>query len=423
MAPYLIEKINSADSINETIKSFKVIDGSIDNYYKKIWEPIQKDDSQVQFLGLIARINGSINLQFIQEWDFQPSVLKSFREKAKFLFNATDRTLSFFHNSFKQFLLHETSLNYLTDEYDSIINVKYHDQLADYYEKSEIEKYWKQNHHLFQAQRYDKFISEVTPESFAEQLLKFRPAEEIKQDAKLGVEIARQNKDIITLIKYLFSLSEIERRLFNIDPASFTEELLILNEYDLAKNYLRTGNTLHCSESYALRACRQFIEFGHKSEGATLYNLAYPEIITDSGIYIDDHYNYEEIRDSLEQWVYTSTHFETTEDILAVIENIQFSNSIHENKHEERENDFLHGLLSNLGNSLIDQNRWDDFNKVTKKIESSSQYGRNSLFQILEYAIEQSLDLKDNSKANVRISRRPADVISPRRFRGTPFRF
>lgn len=401
---YLVEKINKADSIGDTIESFEVIDGSIDNYYKKIWKPIQKEDSQIQFLGLIARINGSINLQFIQEWGFQPSVLKSFREKARFLFNETERTLSFFHNSFKQFLLHHTSLNYLTGEYDPTGNIKYHNLLADYYVKSEIEKSWKQNHHLFQAQQYDRFVSVVTPDSFTEQLLNFRPAEEIKQDAKLGIEIARQNRDINTLVRYLFSLAEIERRLFNIDPASFTEELLFLNKFDLARDYLRTGNTIHCSESYAFNACRLFIEFGHKSEGATLYNLAYPEIITDSGILIDDSHRYEEIRDSLEEWIYTAPFFESTENIFSIIDKIQFSDSIRENRFEEKESDLQLRLLSNLGYSLVDQNKWDDFNRVTEKIDPTSSRGRNSLFQLLKYAIEQCLDLKDNSRANEYLS-------------------
>ena len=401
---YLVEKINKADSIDDTLESFEVIDGSIDNYYKKIWEPIQKEDSQIQFLGLIARINGSINLQFIQEWGFQPSVLKSFREKARFLFNESERTLSFFHNSFKQFLLHHTSLNYLTGEYDPTGNIKYHNLLADYYVKSEIEKSWKQNHHLFQAQQYDRFVSVVTPDSFTEQLLNFRPAEEIKQDAKLGVEIARQNRDINTLIRYLFSLAEIERRLFNIDPASFTEELLFLNKFDLARDYLRTGNTLHCSESYAFKACRLFIEFGHKSEGVTLYNLAYPEIITATGILIDDSHRYEEIRDSLEEWIYTAPFFESTENIFSIIDKIQFSGNIRENRFEEKESDLQLRLLSNLGYSLVDQNKWDDFNKVTEKIDATSSKGRNSLFQLIKYAIEQCLDLKDNSRANEYLS-------------------
>ncbi len=401
---YLIQKISNADSINDTIESFEVIDGSIDNYYKKIWEPIQKEDSQIQFLGLIARINGSINLQFIQEWGFQPSVLKSFREKARFLFNETERTLSFFHNSFKQFLLHHTSLNYLTGGFDPTANIKYHNQLSDYYVKSEVEKYWKQNHHLFEAQQYDKFISVVTPDSFTEQLLNFRPAEEIKQDAKLGIEIARQNKNINTLVRYLFSLAEIEKRLFNIDPASFTEELLLLNKYDLARDYLRTGNTLHCSETYAFTASRLFVDFGHKSEGATLYNLAYPEIIKDSAIHIEDSHRYDKIRDSLEEWIYTSPYFETIENIFTIIENTHFSGSIKEKTLHEKESDLLLRLLLSLGYSLVDQNKWDDFNKVTEKIDTKSSRGRNTLFQLIKYAIEQCLDLKDNSRANEYLS-------------------
>lgn len=401
---YLMEKIYAADSIDDTIESFVAIDGSIDTYYKKIWKPIENEHSLIQFLGLIARINGSINVKFIQEWGFDRSVLKSFHEKARVLFNESEKSLSFFHNSFKQFLLDQTSLDYLTREPDPNVNIGFHNQLAEFYVKSEFEKPWKQNHHLFQAQQYDSFISVVTPDSFTEQLLNFRPAEEIKQDAKLGVEIARQRKDIKVLVRYLFSLAEIERRLFNIDPASFTEKLLFLNKFDLARDYLRTGNTLHCSESYAFKACRLFIKFGHKSEGATLYNLAYPEIITDSGILIDDSHRYEEIRDSLEEWIHTAPFFESTENIFSIIDKIQFSDSIRENRFEDKESDLQLRLLTNLGYSLVDQNKWDDFNRVTEKINPTSSRGRNSFFQLIKYAIEQCLDLKDNSRVNEYLS-------------------
>lgn len=401
---YLLEKINEADSVDDIIESFIVIDGSIDNYYKKIWEPIQQDDSLIHFLGLIARINGSINLQFIKEWGFERSVLKSFKKKARVLFNETEKTLSFFHNSFKQFLLHYTSLDYLTDEFDSKENLVYHNQLAGYYAISEVEKSWKQNHHLFQAKEYDKFISEVTPDSFTDQLLNFRSVEDIKQDAKLGIEIARQTKDIKILTRYLFSLAEIERRLFNIDPASFTEELLILDKIDIARDYLRTGNTLHCSPSYAFKASRLFIEYDYKYEGVNLFNLAYPEIITDSGIAIDDSHRYEEIRDALEEWIYTSPYFETTENILSKIENISFENNTREDRFEEKEADLSLRLLVNLGYSLIDQHKWDDFNNVIGRIDTTSSKGRNSLFQLFKYGIEKCLDLNDSSRANQYLS-------------------
>jgi hypothetical protein len=401
---YLIEKIIGSDSIDETINTFETIDGSIDTYYRKIWNPIQQDEALINFLGLIARINGSINLQFVQEWGIDQSVLKSFKGKAKVLFNESANSLSFFHNSFKQFLLYHTSLNYLTDKFDQEKNLNYHSQLADFYLKSKVEKSWKQNHHLFQAQQYDKFVSEVTPDNFTAQLLDFRPVEEIKQDAKLGIEVARQTKDINTLVRYLFSLAELERRQFNIDPASFTEEYLVIGKPDIARNYLRTGNVLHCSSAYAFKASRLFMQFGHISEGACLYSLAYPEIITESGIIIDDSHRYEEIRDSLEEWVYTAPYFEKTEHILSKTEKIEFSENARSNRFEEKEADLHLRLIANLGYSLIDQNKWDDLKTVLEKIGTTEPREKNTLFQIIQYAIEQCLELNDNSRANEYLS-------------------
>lgn len=401
---YLIEKIIESDSVDLTINSFETIDGSIETYYQKIWNPIQQEEKLIHFLGLIARINGSINIQFVQEWGIERSVLKSFKEKAKVLFNETENYLSFFHNSFKQFLLYHTALNYLTNEFDQEENLKYHIQLADYYLKSKVEKSWKKNHHLFQAKQYDKFISEVTPDSFTAQLLDFRPVEEIKQDAKLGIEVARQTKDINTLVRYLFSLAEIERRQFNIDPASFTEEYLVIGKPDIARNYLRTGNILHCSNAYAFKASRLFIQFGYNSEGATLFNLAYPEFITDSGITIDDTHRYEEIRDTLEEWIYASPHFETTENILLKIENIIFSENTRSNRFEEKEADLQLRLIANLGYSLIDQNKWDDLKTLLEKIGTTEPKDRNTLFHLIQYAIQQCLKLNDNSRANEYLS-------------------
>lgn len=401
---YLIEKIIESDSIDNTINTFETIDGSIDTYYRKIWNPIQQEESLIHFLGLIARVNGSINIQFIKEWGIERSVLKSFNERAKVLFNKTENHLSFFHNSFKQFLLYHTSLNYLTNEFDQDENFKYHSQLADYYLKSKVEKSWKQNYHLFQAQQYDKFISEVTPDNITAQLLDFRPVEEIKQDAKLGIEIARQTKDINVLIRYLFSLAEIERRQFNIAPASFTKEYLLIGKPDIARNYLRTGNILHCSNAYAFKASRLFIQSGYNSEGATLFNLAYPEIITDSGITIDDSHRYEEIKETLEEWIYTASHFETTENILSKIENIEFSQDARSNRFEENESDLYLILITNLGYSLIDQGKWDDLKRILEKIGTSEPREKNTLFQLIQYAIEQCLESNDNIRANEYLS-------------------
>jgi hypothetical protein len=397
---YLIEKIDESDSVDEIIESFDVIEGDIENYYRKIWNPIQQEENLVQLLGLISRIKGSVNLLFVNEWGFDNSVLKLFREKAKVLFNDTEKTLSFFHNSFRQFLLYHTAINYLTDEFDSNIELNYHNQLAEFYKKSTIEKSWRQNYHLFQAKKYDEFISLATPDSFTGQLLNYRPVEEIKQDAKLGIEIAKQTKNVNILIRYLFALAEIERRLFNVNPASFTEELLKLNNFNAASNYLRTENVLHCSKVYAFKASRLFYQYNHKKEALILYNLAYPEVITNAGIIIDDSHRYEEIKEELKEWIRVTPYFEATENILTKIEKIVFEEDIKGNRFDEDESDLYMSLLVDLGYSLIEQNKWKDFNFVLNKIDIDTSRGRSILFELTQYAIEQCLDLDDSNRAN-----------------------
>jgi hypothetical protein len=397
---YLVENIHESIDIKKTIEAFISIKGGIDNYYSKIWEPIQNDLELVKLLGLISRINGSVNPSFVNEWAFDQSVLKSFKERAKFLFNETHSGWTFFHNSFRQFLLYNTAIDNLTDKYDSKLEIDYHNQLANLYGMSEIEPSWKMNYHLFRSEQYDEFISKVTPDSFTSQLLEFRPVEEIRQDAKLGIEIAKRNKNIKVLIKYLFVLAEIESRLFHIDPSLFTDELLALKKASIAKNYLRKENTLYCSEAYALKASQLFIEFGDKIEGSILFNMAYPEVISDSAIEIDDLHRYREIRDIIEKWIYVAPHFIEIENILSKINNISFTENADRSHLQENESDLRLRLLKNLSYSLINLKKWNDLEQVIKEFNLKDKKEVNSFFLIVESAIEVCLDRRYNNQAN-----------------------
>jgi hypothetical protein len=397
---YLIENLLNSEDVSFSIDSFSKIEGPIEEYYSKIWEPIQKDQKLVDFLGLIARINGTINLDFIQEWDFERSVIRSFSDNAKFLFNQSNKEWNFFHNSFRQFLLQNTSLNLLTGEYDRNQNLTFHANLANLYEKSKVEPKWKQNYHLFIAEKYEEFIRLVTPESFIDQLQNYRPVKEIKQDAKLGIEIARRKKDIVILVKYLSALAEIERRQYNFDTASLTEELLIFNKIRSAKNYLRTDATLLCGKAYALKSSRLFYNFNQKDEAAILFNLAYPEEIGDNEIVVNNDHRYDEIRNILEEWIYTAPYFLSFEDILSKTSKIEFSKESRQNRFQEDETDLQLSLLTHLGYTLIELNKWEEVNQILTQFDLNEKKHANSYFLIIESAINECLDTKDKNRAN-----------------------
>lgn len=397
---YLVGKIAEMESIDDLIEALPVINGDIDNYYKKIWGPINHDTNLIQFLGLISRINGLINIRFIQEWQVDKNTLKSFSEKARVLFNEQNQMLSFFHNSFKQFLISQTSFDYLTNDFDLNAHRDYHKRLAAYYRQSNIEKVWKQNYHLFEAGEYSEFISSATPDSFTSQLLNFRPTEDIKKDIKLGIEIGRQTKDLKILVRYLFCSAEIERRLFNIEPASLIEELLELKQFENAVGYIRTGNTLHCNEAYVLKAARLLLQYGQKSEAEYLYNLAYPEIIKESQINIQDGHKYEEITNTLEEWIGTASYFEPVNQILSITDTIEFTQEAKNNRFDENEVDLNLRLIKVLGYSLINQSKWDDFDFVLARISSKSLKGGRCRFHLIEYAIEECVENRDIERAN-----------------------
>ncbi|MDU1891566.1 MAG: hypothetical protein E6767_12840 [Dysgonomonas sp.] len=387
---YIVDIILQSDDFDLTADNLPLIEGDIDNYYSKIWESINNEDALVDLLGHISRINGALNPIFIREISDR-NTLKSFSNKVKFLFDKSS-TWSFFHNSFRQFLLNKTALNVLTNDYDNEMDISFHSSLADYYSKSSVEPGWKQNYHLFKANRFDDFISIANSENFTNQFLSYRPAGEIKQDAKLGIEIARRKKDIDLLLRYLFVLAEINRRLFDIDQASYVEDLLFIDKPFQAKSFLRTDCSLHCSIKQAFEAARLFIDYNDPTEARVLFNLAYPEYIKDNSIELSENLRDDEVRDALQEWVYSAPYFMDFNKILLLINNIKIPKG---EKHflGRRIDKFQLSLKIQLGYSLIELTKWVEFdNLINNEIQDKS-----ALFQLIREAIIKCIDVEDKS--------------------------
>ncbi|MCX8534346.1 NACHT domain-containing protein [Chryseobacterium luquanense] len=396
---YIAGWLEKRDSIGDLLNELPEIDGNIENYYMKLWEPIAGNAQLIELLGLLARINGSINTDFMQEWDFPAITIKEFRDTAKILFTQENKYISFFHNSFRQFLITETALNYFSNGLNEKRDRDFHQRLAELYFASGKEKGWKANYHLFYGGDYDKFIEVVDASHLTNQLLELRPPDAVKQDAKLGIEIARRTQNLKLLLRYLFCLSEIQSRLSIYNPSSFIEELLAINKIQEATECLRNGKTLTVDNDVALKSSRLFIEKEIRSEARQLYDLAYPDIVNNNSITIDDNHQFEESKNLLEEWVQTATYFETTESLLDKIFNIQLPDDYDTYETDNPAKDLLNFLLLELGYSLISQNRWEDFEKVISKLETGDVAMRNTLLQLLKDAILECLEQNDKNRS------------------------
>ena len=388
---YLIEKIRDVKDRSMKIKTFEQIDGDIEKYYEKIWRPVSEDTQLIRLLGFMARINDSINPKFVKEWNFDNSVLKGFQKDARFLFSQGNSQWSFFHNSFRQFLLHNTAVDYLTGEYDPKEELDYHSELAGFYQSSKIESEWKKNYHLFKAEKFDEFLKEATPENFAKQILQFRPMQEIRQEAKLGIEISILRQDTALLVRYLFSVSEIEVRLNNINPSVYTEEFLSLGMDLAAVNLLRSENRLLCSEGLALEASLIFAQFGNKTEGLFLFNLAFPDFIKEKAIEIENSNRSDESISRLLRWTDAAPNFMDIEDILEKINNIKFSEDKRITGYSPKE--LRLKLLMSVIGSLCGIGSWEAVNRTLAEFDLKKNKKQESgyFFYALHACIEQCL--------------------------------
>ncbi|MEN9612036.1 MAG: hypothetical protein RLZZ628_2850 [Bacteroidota bacterium] len=385
---YLTEMIRQSAEVDATIDASMPINGSIDTYYRNIWEAFQANITLTDFMGLIARINGSIPISFLEEWKYDRQVLSIFRAKMLFLFNKTNGIWSFFHNSFKQFLLSNTTISDLTGEFDSQKEVDFHQQLAVYYQNSKSQPAWKQNYHLFHAELYAEFMEKVHPERFIEQLLAFRPAAEIREDALLGVKIAQKQQNVPLLTRFLGGLTELERRSRYLEVEKWVPLLLQLGLKAEALSFLRNENALIAAPEAVLKVIPEFIRQGHPVESSLLFNLAYPSCIREQGIFIPERYYREDIEAVLIHWVKCAIYFMDEAVIIDKILNIKFAEQTNLNAEDQRE--LQPKLLYQFADTLIELKKWDSFDKIIALLQTLEQ----NIFYLLKSAVEFCIENK-----------------------------
>jgi len=403
---YLIEKLNTVENRDEALKHALVIDGNIELYYNKIWEPIKGNARLRELMGLASRVIGSLPLRFLSSWGFEEQILMAFRISTKNLFNENSDEWSFFHNSFRQFLLTETARNVLTDEIELNVSKNYHKKLAELYRISENEPNWKMNFHLYHAGDYDRFISETTSEALFEQMLEFRPVEDIKADIELGIAIAQKSNDLSIMLHYLFAMAEINRRTFNTDPAYLIYKYLQLGRITEAKRYVRNGTILRVQEQFALKAARWFGEVGEYAEGALLLRLAEPDMLNGDGVVIDYRDNIDHDKtEPLRQWAYSSAMFLEVRVILRQINNQIVIESTDNRRMTISPEQIRSGMLRNLAYSLLDLSKWEALDTVLAEFDTNRRSDFSTLFYALKQAAEDCHHAGDSIRSKTFLER------------------
>lgn len=357
---YLLNQI--ANEGIDIINAFDDTPEGIDDYYKRIMGTLLEEKTSLnEALGLISRITGVIKFDDVRSLNTEDSILDiKYRIWHLFKVDKGGQELSFFHNSFRQYLLDKTATDVLTGDYSKEKDIAYYQKLSEYFHSG-----WGRGYYLYKAEEYDKFIAEITPENLYTQARNYRPLWSIRRDVEFGVEIAKLRKDPYLVIRFLLlenQLSQMEIQDYSV--MSLTKEFIWSGRSSLAKSIIREGMILHCSQTFAMTMAMEFCKTGDLDEGALLFGLSYPEFLS-HGYDEHNHYyqDFQEQKEILKLWVKTAGWFL---DWFSVEKHIDIFVSYFDNIAIKQGKKFdtkksKQSYVFEYLNSLIDQERWDNF--------------------------------------------------------------
>jgi hypothetical protein len=387
----------------EIADNLPVYDGEIENYYRTVLQKSLNNADMKHFLGLLSRVSGSINLDFVKEWKVDAQVMMDLKNQLHhlFLWDSEIRTISFFHNSFRQYLLNVTATEVFDEQYNEAENRHYYKELAGYFHNSRVESQWNEASYLYFAGEYDAFLKIVNPEILQQHLNQFRPLWHVARDLNCAIHLVAKRRDVYTLTRYMLFKSQLDQMgMQDYSSITLTEELLVLGYTNEAKMQIREDKTLHCSQMYALRLARLFLSRNDDSEANLLFELSYPEFLSHRP---NEHHNqYDSIRERLsllEEWVYTAPLFIALSKLdreLSVFIVYMSEFAAHDNK--EFDADYVTDKLRRrIIQSLIDNERWIEMEEYVDKY-----FGSNISMQYILYldAIVYLLRGKESVRCN-----------------------
>lgn len=397
---YVLNQI-SDENTTDTIKSIPTYNGDIEAYYTGIIPSLSTNADMRNYLGLLSRVIGDISYDFIREWNVNGQVFLDFNNTLRHLFviNKGTRSLSFFHNSFRQFLLIETARDYFDDSYNEEQNKKYYKALADYTINSKVLNNWNVASYLYRAHEYDAFMEVASPDNLFSQLQEFRPLWHVRRDVEKMAHIASSKKDVYLLIRTLFLQSQLSQmEMQDYSSLTLVDEFLEMGYSDMAKMQIREGRELKCNTTYALRLARYFCQVDDKAEANILFELSYPEFLSHDPDEFHNRYNaLRERHLLLEEWVYTATYFLPLDRIDSeLVKFTDYLQAFAEHDQEEYDVEYSSYLLKRkVVDSLTEQSRWTDLEEYLDATQGST-----FSLTLQYYALRQKVSILIKNKAS-----------------------
>jgi hypothetical protein len=259
---YLLGRLANADvsDIDSILQSDSPFSGDIESVYATYWAAIS-GAAIPELLGLLCRMRVSFDIRQAVAWVPNLDGQAFVRQTKHFFQTVEGNKWSFFHNSFRQYLLRRTSEDLLGISSGDISKLQ-HSRLAKIATEQDPRSVFGRESifHLYEAGDYEAVLALATQDRFRSQFLSLRNPNQIFDDIGLVVRAARQRQDGIGLIRAWLIDMELNEREGCLDNASFRPSIDAFLDDQALIDTIRDPSGLLVSRVQAMAAIKRLYQ-------------------------------------------------------------------------------------------------------------------------------------------------------------------
>lgn len=275
---YLLGRLMSTDSaeVDSLLQSDAPFSGDIEALYATYWNATT-GTAVPDLLGLLCRMRVSFDIRDAVTW--VPNLdAPAFIRQTKHFFQTVDgNKWSFFHNSFRQYLLRRTSED-LLGVYSDKLNRSQHLKLAGLAAEHDKNSAFGREviFHLYEAADFKAVLALATQGLFRSQFFSLRNPRQVFDDIGLVVRAAKHELDGIALVRAWLIDRELHEREWCLDNASFRSSVDAFLDNQALLDSVRDQNGLLVPRKHAMACAKRLHESGAAEAASRIFDLAEP---------------------------------------------------------------------------------------------------------------------------------------------------
>jgi len=321
---YLLKRLalaSGADARRALLDATQPFSGEIERDYHKHWETLRADVETRELLGLLCRLRGSIDLDLIASLRSGAVLERFVASAAHFFHQETSNRWTFFHNSFRQFLLVATGCDPFGRP-NAARSAAFHRQLAEACAgRAQTPLGWERLHHLHGAGDTQTVLQLFTQRYFREQFMALRSLPEIQDDIATCLHAALAEDDRVAVIRAFLVEQELRERNQALEDVDLPTLMLELADpADRADAAIRDGE-LAIPRGTALAFAGTLQDEGDPTLAHRLFDLAEPVAWLNGSRPVTTSHE----RTRLEAWAEVAWRFHPVDRLTRLIRQVRYA--------------------------------------------------------------------------------------------------